>query len=428
MTAVVRKLLLRIRETGGTDWAIAVGGLAALITFLVHGLVDSTHHSEPISLWNMCITAAAALALPGNIEINRNWRSYFPVIIALAAAGMTWFSWWTLLPMHEGAARAAAGEWPAAAAKFEEAVQRDAGMAAAHQQAGLAKGVLAGGGNPGNLVQAISHYEAAAAIDPYWGLNHANLGALYRSAGRMEDAQSAFMRAKQLSPKCETYHLNLGVLLEEMGRLVEAQDSYFLVLSLKPDWAASAFWRATQYRSEVLEKWQAANPAEPEKELAALQAALQTRPDAFASYLPLIRVQIQKANISEAEKLISRAQFAAGSNALQIELQWQKAELAAARGDYGLAADAGQKILPAVTSYGIFGPGTPGNKIYNLYMFRRPAADIDFVPQMEVIDWPDEWGRRALMLADWMEVNGDLEEADRWRQMVKDQIPDLSQP
>jgi tetratricopeptide (TPR) repeat protein len=341
---------------------------------------------------------------------------------------MTWFSWWTLLPMQKGVQRAAEGDWPGAAALFEEAARRDAGMAATHQQAGLALSMQVDVGDDDYLEEAIIYYENAVAIDPYWGLNHANLGALYRSAGRVEEARAAFARAVRLSPKCETYHLNLGVVQEEMGQLAEAENSYFTVLSLKPDWAGSGFWRTGEFRPAALEKWQAANPAEPEKDLAAMKAVLKARPDAIAAYLPIIGIYLEHADLVKAQEFISRAQFAAGSNTLHLELGWRTAELAAARGEFDQAVEAGQKVIQAATHYGIFGPATPGNKIYNLFMFRRPAADVDFVPQLLVIDWTDEWGWRALTLAEWMEVIGDLEEADRWRQTVNDQIPDLAQP
>ncbi len=428
MAAVVRLFLIRIRETSGPDWAVSIGGLAALVTFLVHGLVDSTHHSEPISLWNMCIVAGTALTLPGGEVKARNWRSFAPAVLALAAAGMTWFSWWTLLPMQEGVQRAAEGDWPGAAALFEEAARRDAGMAAAHQQAGLALSMQVDVGDDDNLEEAIIYYERAAAIDPYWGLNHANLAALYQSAGRVEEARAAFARAVRLSPECEIYHLNLGVVREEMGDLADAEDSYIQVLSLKPEWAGSGFWRTGEFRRASLEKWQAANPAEPEKDLTAMKAVIKSRPDAIAAYLPLIETFLEQENYIEAQKLLSRAQFAAGSNSLHLELGWQTAELKAARGEVDQAVAAGREVILSATRYGIFGPATSGNKIYNLFMFRRPAVDVDFVPQLLVIAWPDKWGRRALTLADWMEANGDLQEADRWRHMVKDQIPDLAQP
>jgi O-antigen ligase len=428
MTAVIKMFLSRIRDTGGQDWAISVGGLAALATFLIHGLVDSTHHSEPISLWNICIVAGAALTLPGGLPKPLYWKKLVPVSLALAAAGLTWYCWWTLLPLNGGVERAAVGDWAGAGALFEEAIERDEGMAATYQQAGMVNSMLAVQGGKEPLNKAISYYEKTVELDPYWGLNHANLAALNYSAGRLEDAKAGYERAIAYSPRSEIFQLNLGVVQEEQGDLTDAEKTYQTVLLLKPEWMAASFWRANSFRQKIVKEWQSSHTGEPEMDLSAMKALVNTRPDSLSAYLPLIRTYMDQENLLEAEKTIYRAEFAAGSNSLHLELEWLKVELEAAKQDYEKSTTHGQQIIEAATDYGIFGPATPGSKIYNMFMFRRPAVEIDLVPQMEVIAWPDKWGQRALKLADWMELNGDQAEADRWRELVSTNIPDLPMP
>ncbi|MHC1784032.1 MAG: O-antigen ligase family protein [Anaerolineaceae bacterium] len=428
MAAVMKMFLSRVRDTTGQEWAVAVGGLAALATFLIHGLVDSTHHSEPISLWNICIVAGTALTLPGEIRRPTNWKKLIPVSLALAAAGLTWYCWWTLLPMKSGVDKAAAGDWSEAEVLFESAIQRDGKMAAAYQQAGMANSMLAVQGGEEPLDKAISYFEKTAELDPYWELNQANLAALYHSAGRLEEAQVGYEQALKFSPHSEIFQLNLGVVQEELGDLAGAEKAYQTVFSLQPDWMEASFWRANSFRQEMMEEWQISHPGEPVLDLTAMKTLVNTWPDSLSAYLPLIRAYLDQENLLEAEKTISRAEFAAGSTSLHLELEWLKVELEAAKQDYEKSIAHGQQIIEAATDYGIFGPATPGNKIYNLYMFRRPAVEIDLVPQMEVIRWPDKWGHRALKLADWVELTGDKVEADRWREVVLNNIPDVPAP
>lgn len=425
MFSTVRRFLNRLRETSGDEWAVTLGAFAALATFLVHGFVDSTQASEPISLWNVCIVSAAALAPAGGNSKVIDWRKWFKVAIALAAAGLTWYAWWTLIPMKAGVIQASAGEWSAAAQAFDQAVRRDGSMAAAWQQAGLAQSMLADQNDPGALQKAIYDFERTVEFDPYWGLNQANLAVLYRAEGRLEDAKSRMERAVKLAPKSEIYHLNLGILQEEAGAEGDAAKTYAAALTLRPEWAGASFWRASALRREALEAWKADQPVSPDSSMDQLLAAVKARPDAIAVYLPVIQAYLIQGDLDAAERTFARAQFGAGTGAVRFELAWLMAEIAAEKGDMATAIDFGQDAIENATRYGIFGPATPGNAAYTLFMFRRPAAEIDLVPQMEVIRWPDKWGRRALTLAGWLEQSGNNSEAEKWRKIVAENIPDL---
>jgi len=63
------------------------------------------------------------------------------------------------------------------------------------------------------------------------------LGALYRQAGRREDALAMMQKAAVLSPDDAEAYNNLSVLLRELGQLKEAQVSCLRALAIKPDYA-----------------------------------------------------------------------------------------------------------------------------------------------------------------------------------------------
>lgn len=422
---VIRVIWSRAQTEDGQNWAVSAGALAALTTFLVHGFVDSVHHSEPISLWNMCIVFGAALTVATHTEKRSNWQYTFKVGLTLAAAGLAWFSWWTLLPMKAGVVKANQDDWQGASVLFDEAIKWDAKMAATYQQAGLAESMLAAAGEQGSLDQAISNFEKTIQIDPFWGLNQANLASLYRSAGKLDEARAGFEKAVNLAPRSELFQLNLGLVQEELGDFENAEKTYQKVFALNPDWIEASFWRDNSFRRKVLQNWLASQPVKNEMDIQSLEKAVKAQPDALVPYLPLVRAYLGKGRLPEAEKAIARSEFSLGGNNLLIEQAWLKVELFAAKKEYSRAIELGRGIINAYLEYGVFGPATPGNELYSAYMFRRPAARVDLVPQMQMILLPDKWGYRILNLADWLEDAGNETEAKTWRDLVSKNIPDL---
>jgi putative inorganic carbon (HCO3(-)) transporter len=426
---VVRKTLTRVQEDNGQDWAVALGALASLVTFTTHGFVDSVHHSEPISLWNICIVFGAALATLTQVKEPSRTGRIFTICLSLMAVGLTWFSWWTLLPMKAGEEMANLGNWSEASEMFEQAVKRDGKMASAYQQLGLAQSMLAVTDHEGALDEGIHYFEKTIELDPYWGLNQANLAALYLAAGRTEEAKIGFRKAVDLAPRSDVFSLNLGAVQETLGDFSGAAQTYQLVFTNNPDWQEAGYWRENPFRFKTLKEWQSLQPINEKVNLSSLKSAVEARPDSLSPYLHLIQAYLQEGMLIEAKETLIRSEFATTeSNIERTEHAWLKSEILAADGDYSGAIDLGQTVIDAYLKYGLFGPSTSVNQIYNAYMFRRPAAKIDFVPQMKVIAWPDKWGRRALKLADWMELNGDQAGADKWREVVSKAIPDLPSP
>ena len=143
------------------------------------------------------------------------------VVISLFA----WLNVWQAIPLYQGVAAANREEWSEAAVQLDEAVARDTYLSIAHQQSGLAYSALADAGDKQALQQAIDRFEQTSAMDPYWGLNWANLGALYRSQGKWQLAADAFQKATHAAPNAAVFWLNLGEceeMLENKTALLQA--------------------------------------------------------------------------------------------------------------------------------------------------------------------------------------------------------------
>src|SRR5579871_2770913 len=74
----------------------------------------------------------------------------------------------------------------------------------------------------GRLGEAITHVERAVKLAPQVALFHANLGEMYRLAGRPKRAIEAARRALQIDPKMPAALSNLGVALYELKDYEEA--------------------------------------------------------------------------------------------------------------------------------------------------------------------------------------------------------------
>ena len=63
------------------------------------------------------------------------------------------------------------------------------------------------------------------------------LGALFKQAGKLQDALIANLRELEISPDDAEAHSNLGITLKELGRLEEAEASYNKAIAIKPELA-----------------------------------------------------------------------------------------------------------------------------------------------------------------------------------------------
>ena len=111
-----------------------------------------------------------------------------------------------------------AGDLPAAAAAFAEALRLDPRFERAHYQLGNVRQ------DEERWAEAENHFRSAIAITPAHAEAHNNLGVVLQMLGRPEEAQASYARAANLKPGLTQPYLNLGRMLEQVGRRAEALD------------------------------------------------------------------------------------------------------------------------------------------------------------------------------------------------------------
>ncbi len=422
VVAITRALWGAIR-TGGEAGVVAMGALAAWAAFLVHGLADSVHHTIPTSAWTLAIILGASVtARPLGVSGRRVNGT---LVLGLGVAALSWANLWLALPLYRGVAEANSGEWSQAAAQLAEAARRDPKLAIAHQQSGLAEAVLASQGEAPALDVALGAFEQTVALDPYWALNHANLGALYRQKGDLPTARQAFQQAVALAPDAALYYLNLGEVEEALGNTIAAQQAYTTALRLQPDWQAAYFWRATALRQALVQKL-AATASPSLATLAELEAQLQSDRSRARAYLQLGRAYLEAGRVQEAGQVLQQGGLAYFSDDEEhLEWAWLVAEQAAASGELDQAVALGQQALDDYRRQGVYGPGSYGKLMYAPLMFRRPEMALELVPQMTVITLPDRWGEHMHQLSVWYTALGEADKAQALEKELRIVIPDF---
>lgn len=420
---VVRSLWRRLLESRGEERAVVMGAISALAAFGVHGLFDSVHHTAPTSSWNLAIILGAAFGVLATNQKKIGWGS---IGIGISVVVLSWINIWFLLPFNAGVQSAEQGDWESAVRSLTIAVERDSNHAIAHQQLGLANSILANKGNSEVLESAIKAFENAVELDPYWALNHANLGVLYQAQGDLEAAYQELLLAIEFAPGSALFHLNHGQVEEALGYLTDAERSYHMALALQPEWAEAYFWRSTDFKKYVLEAWEYLHPKENAPSIRELEMVADSNSGMLKPYLNLVTALLKENRLEEVDRLLKQANMAYSSqNEWRLELQWLKAELHAARGDYKQAIKIGEEVLDQYKVRGIYGPGSLGNPTYALFMFRRPALNIDLVPQMTTIPVTDLWGERMLMLSEWYGKERETKRADEVKEILNMYIPDF---
>jgi len=131
------------------------------------------------------------------------------------------------------AAPAVTAPAPAAAApvQAEPEVPVDARAQAAYD---TAKRALRAGRND----DAERQLKALAQSNPELGGVHANLGLLYRQAGKLPEAVAAMEKAVQVSPKQAVFQNQLGITYRQKGEFTKARDAYEKAIALDAAYAS----------------------------------------------------------------------------------------------------------------------------------------------------------------------------------------------
>jgi len=92
----------------------------------------------------------------------------------------------------------------------------------------------------GRVDEAERAYRALAQANPELGGPHANLGVIYRQAGKVNESVSELEQAVKLSPSQPIYLNQLGIAYRQQGQFAKSRDAYQRALALDPGYAAAA--------------------------------------------------------------------------------------------------------------------------------------------------------------------------------------------
>ena len=91
----------------------------------------------------------------------------------------------------------------------------------------------------GQSADAERGFRSLAQVHPELGGPHANLGLIYRQAGKLPEAAAELETAVRLSPRQPVYWNQLGVTYRQLGQFAKAREAYEKAIALDPDYAAS---------------------------------------------------------------------------------------------------------------------------------------------------------------------------------------------
>jgi Flp pilus assembly protein TadD len=91
----------------------------------------------------------------------------------------------------------------------------------------------------GQSADAERGFRSLAQAHPELGGPHANLGLIYRQAGKLPEARTELETAVRLSPRQPVYWNQLGVTYRQLGQFAKAREAYDKAIALDPDYAAS---------------------------------------------------------------------------------------------------------------------------------------------------------------------------------------------
>jgi Flp pilus assembly protein TadD len=138
-------------------------------------------------------------------------------------------------PVVQAIAPAAAASAPAAAASAAAPAPKPAVPVAAQRAYDEALRAM----RAGRSEDAERGLKALAQSNPELGGPHANLGVLYRQAGKFDESIAALERATKASPDQPVFFNQLGISYRHAGRFEKARDAYERALALDANYAAA---------------------------------------------------------------------------------------------------------------------------------------------------------------------------------------------
>jgi Flp pilus assembly protein TadD len=91
----------------------------------------------------------------------------------------------------------------------------------------------------GHVEEAERGFRTLAKEHPELGGPQANLGLIYRQAGKLPESAAALEKAVQLSPRQAAYFNQLGITYRQQGQFTKAREAYETAIDLDPAYAAA---------------------------------------------------------------------------------------------------------------------------------------------------------------------------------------------
>ncbi|MDY7039691.1 MAG: tetratricopeptide repeat protein [Chloroflexota bacterium] len=231
------------------DHPLLIGCIAALVSFLVHGMTDSFLGTPVIVLHVIAVASfISGWAVDTAPQVTERRRRLILGTVGLVGVALA-LGWMDTAQFFfaRGVEAGNRGEWSVAATEMKRAAALDPGMALYDFQAGLAESHLAMEAS-GQLAPAIANYRRGLVRVPYHAASRANLAALLRATGDPAAAITELTLALEREPDNLYYHLNLGLACEDAGDRECALREYSQVLHGDLSLTSSGFWQGNEFR------------------------------------------------------------------------------------------------------------------------------------------------------------------------------------
>jgi Flp pilus assembly protein TadD len=200
------------------------------------------------------------------------------------------------------------GDLDAAKRAFRLGLEKDANNPSLQYNLGLVAE------SEGDLEAAGQHYARALKVRPLWedGLN--NYGVVLQKLGRQDEAEQSFERILKKNPDNPRATNNLGVLYLQQGKADEAKDLLTKALETDPNYAQAAI-----NLSQAEER-----TGGGEASLEVLKSLYAQNPDEFGVAARLTELFLDRGNVKEAGKVVTKlvADFPRNDAAKRLQGRW----------------------------------------------------------------------------------------------------------
>jgi len=195
-------------------WFWYLGTLIPVIGIVKIGMQGMADRYTYVPLVGICIIAAWGMT---DLVVKSRYRQQGMIVLGTALMGI-------LIPL----ASRQVSYWQDSHTLFRHAINVTSENFVAHS--GLAY-VLK---NRGMIEEAITHYERALKINPFYAETHYNFGTLLVSIGRYGEAEKHFFKTLHIDPRHAKAHNNIGSLMMNRGERATGISHFKAALAIDP--------------------------------------------------------------------------------------------------------------------------------------------------------------------------------------------------